>query len=413
MQFGMMKLAWRNLWRNRTRTLIAASAIAIGLALLLVGRGMQADQYGKMRDSALRSAGGSVLVHADGYWLEQTSEHVVPDAAARVALLEGVEGVDTVIPRILVNGLLASPRGAAGARLTGFDPEREAVLNDWSRFIVEGSFLAGDEVDPLVLGRGVVELLEIELGDRVVLTATDSEGEVTRALFHLTGILETGSGMLDDSLAFTSLEAAAEAMRTGDGVTQIGVVGTASPEVLQQRVLAALDGADDLEVLTWSEALPELVGAIEIDRTMAEIYGIVLFIIVGFGIANTFLMIVLERIRELGLLGAMGLTPARIGRLIMAEAVLMSAVSITVGVTLGYLGHLWLASTGIDVGEMVGGDYDISGIAMDDLVIRSRVVVSEWLVASGFVFVMVMLSSLYPAIRATRLDPATAMRTYE
>lgn len=412
----MWMLAWRNLWRNRGRTAIAVTAIACSLAMLLVSNGVQEDSYVKLEQSALRTSGGSVLVHGDGYWTAQSGDIVLADPAPVLAAASSVDGIRQAVPRVIINGLLTSPRGNAAARLYGVDLEREAALADPRRYLGEGDFFDPDVDDPIVLGRGIVEQLELELGDRVVLTATDPEGEMVRALFHLSGVLDSGSDAVDDTLAYTTLARAQEAVSMGDAVTQIGLVLGDDEErydVRDELRNALAEGADGLELLTWDEAMPDLVGAIRLDRAFAWIYKIIVFVIVGFGIANTFLMVVLERVRELGLLGALGLRAGRIARLIMAEALLMGAVSAMGGMLLGGALHLWIATKGIDMTEAFDGGYEVSGVAMEDMIMRSVIVPWDWLVSVLFVFAMVTISSLYPAWRATRLDPAQAMRTYQ
>lgn len=412
----MWILAWRNLWRNRGRTVIAVTAIACSLAMLLVSNGVQEDSYVKLEASALKTSGGSVLVHGDGYWQAQSGDIVLSGPDEVIAAAEGLDGVREAVPRVIVNGLLTSPRGNAAARLYGIDLEREAVLADPRRYLSEGDFFDADMDDPIVLGRGIVEQLELELGDRVVLTATDPDGEMVRALFHLSGILESGSDSVDDMLAYTTLERAQQAVGMDDAVSQVGLVldDDEARVAVRDALEAALGSrASDLELLTWDEAMPDLVGAIRLDRAFAWIYKLIVFVIVGFGIANTFLMVVLERVRELGLLGALGLRPGRVARLIVAEALYMGAVSALGGMALGGALHLLIATKGIDMTQQFEGGYEVSGVALEDMIMRSVFVPSDWAISVLFVFIMVTISALYPAWRATRLDPAQAMRTYQ
>ena len=414
---AMWLLAWRNLWRNRARTIITLSAISVTYALMLLSYGIGEASYIAMMESAVKSAGGSVLVHADGYWESQGSELVMDDGEALADRLAELPGVTTAVPRVIINGLLSSPRGNAGARVMGIDPAREAKLSDPARFLAHGDFLdgAGGEKRPLVLGRGLVDDLGLELGDRVVLTATDPQGEMTRALFHLSGIMETGSDMMDGSSAYTTLAAAQAAVGMDGKLTQIGVVlpDDHQRQAARAAVVAAIDGQRGLEILTWDEALPELVGWVEVDYRMNVMFMFLILLVVAFGIANTFLMAVKERIRELGLLAALGMTPGRIARLVLAETLILCAIAIAIGLALGYSAHYYFANTGIELSALSDLDYEISGVLMEDMALRSRFNAVKWVSATVGVFVLVMLSAFYPAFRATRVEPATAMRTYE
>jgi ABC-type lipoprotein release transport system permease subunit len=411
----MLRLAWRNLWRNRTRTAIVLVAISFTYAMMLVSMGINDASHRRMEEAAIRTAGGNLLIHGEGYWLNQSSDQLIEEPEAVLEALSEVRAVRGVVPRVLVTGLLSSPRGSAGVRLTGIDPEAEAQVNDLSRYLVEGRFLDGDTAHPLVLGSGLVEDLAIELGDRVVLTATDPEGEVVRALFRLSGVLRTGTELVDNAMAFTTLGAAREAVAMGERLTQIGVLidDDSARRDARDALAARLTGTEGLELLTWDEAIPEMVALIEIDDAFGYIYMIVIFVVVGFGIANTFLMSVLERVRELGLLSAIGLTPQRTMGMVLSEALLLAVVSLALGFTLGFGGHLYLYDVGIDIREVYGMDIELAGVTLDDTIIRSELRPVKWLVGSVSVLLLVVLTSVYPAFRAVRLDPAQAMRTYE
>jgi len=412
------KVAWRNLWRNRTRTLITGSAISLSFGMLLASFGLADDMYARMLEAARKSAGGSVLVHHQGYWDSRGSELVIREPGPVLEAARKIPGVRAAIPRVVIQGLGSSPRGSKGARLTGIDPSREAALQDMGRFLKEGRWLDAEERSPLVLGRALADDLELKLGDRVVLTATDPQGEMTRVLFKLTGVLETGSKAMDETAAYTTLAAAQRALGMGEAITQIGVVAAEDKHGLQP-VLSALKAglgprSEELEVLTWRDAMPELVGAIETDKGFGYVFGVAIFVVVGFGIANTLLMSVLERIRELGLLSALGLTPGGVARLVLCETVVLAAVSIVAGLALGLCCHLYLDRVGIDATAFAGGSgMDVSGVILEDMLLHSTVDPVRWLGGAAGVLVIVVLSALYPAWRASRLDPVEAMRTYE
>jgi putative ABC transport system permease protein len=167
-----------------------------------------------------------------------------------------------------------------------------------------------------------------------------------------------------------------------------------------------------LEVLTWAEAMPEIIALIEMDSKMGQGMMFAIFIIVVFGIANTLLMAVMERIRELGLLSALGMTPRRIGALVVLETVLLALFSIGLAVAIALGAHLALQTYGIDMAAFSQSEVEMSGVIVENLVIHSTIVASKWLASIGAVFVLVVVAALYPAWRATRVNPTEAMRTY-
>ncbi|QDG50957.1 ABC transporter permease [Persicimonas caeni] len=408
----MLKLAWRNLWRNRPRTLIICSAIILSYALMLVSMGISEDTYTKMLDAAAEGAGGEVLVHGDGWWETQSSDIVIERPQAAQKALEGVAGIDAVIPRVVINGLATSSRGNEPVRLMGVDLDQEAKLADLTEDLDSGEFFSDEFDHPIVLSEKLVDKLGLERGDKVVLTASTPDGEVTRALFRLDGILDAAG--MGESMAYTTLAAAQKAVSMEGQLTQFGLLTdeAVAHEQVAERAKTALEGRG-LEVLTWQEAVPEMVGFIQMDEAFGYIYMIVVFIVVVFAIANTFLMAVMERVREFGLLNAIGMTPGRVGKLIFWETALMATISIAIGFGIGLGIHLYIADVGINTAEMYGVDMELAGVNMSDMIMRSEINPVKWLGATATVFLSVMLSAAYPAWRASQMAPAEAMRFYE
>lgn len=431
----MWRLAWRNLWRNRTRTLIVSTAIALTYAMFLISLGMGTEMHNQMERAAAKTAGGDILVHADGFWDAQTNERLIENTSQVLEAVESVDQVSEVIPRVLVNGLLETARGSVAVRVTGMVPELETNLIDISPHLTEGNFFESEEeVEfPIVLGSGIVDDLHLELGEAVRLRASAPNGEVRYHNFYLTDIAHTGSDTFDDMVAYTTVAALQEAMEIGDRITQVGVliesnaVGDAVRDEVESLLFSGLgleppapqpgEEAEafrgGVELLTWGEAMPEMVGYIEIDDKFNYIFAIIMLIVVAFGIANSFLMVVMERIRELGLLGALGLAPIKIGRMLLAETIVLALVSMGVGLAMGLGLHWYFMTHGLDLTQMYGGELEISGVAMTDTILRSEIDPVKWTWATIAVFFTVVSSSLYPAWRATRVEPATAMRTYE
>ncbi len=410
----LFKMAWRNLWRNNTRTLIVLSAIGITYALFLISMGVSDSMYGKMEESAAQAAGGTVLVHADGYWAEQTNDLIITDGQALTESLSATPGAEAVAPRLLVMGLISTSETSVPVQLQGIDPTVESKFTKTVDYLAEGNFLTGDEEAPIVLPVAVADELKAKLGDRIVVTATGPNGEMQRALFHLTGTLDVGEMGAAAGLGYTTLPAARKAVGLeGNEITQVGLLASTDRDAFKRAVEKQLGERQGLEVLTWAEAIPDLVGFIEMDRSFANIYGVLVFIVVVFSITNTFLMIVMERVRELGLLGAVGMTPGRVAWLVILETIVMAAVALAAGFVVGFAAHYAIATYGIDLTAIYGGsEIELSGVALTDMTLRSELDTSRWINATITVFALVVMSALYPAWRAARLAPAEAMRFF-
>jgi ABC-type lipoprotein release transport system permease subunit len=186
------------------------------------------------------------------------------------------------------------------------------------------------------------------------------------------------------------------------------------PELLAPVIRETLDaGSNGLEVLTWREAVPEIVGFVELDDAFGLLFMLLLLIVVLFSITNTFLMAVMERVRELGLLNALGLQGWRVGHLLLAETVFLTGLAMGVGFVLGYGGHLAVSRWGISLAAWGVEEIEVSGVDLSDLVFYSSIVPERWVAASLLVAGATVASALYPALRAARLAPSEAMRFYE
>ncbi len=411
----MGRIAWRNLWRNRTRTGIMVSAIALSYGLMLVLFGIADYSYQEMGDATVAAVGGHVLVHGDGYWDLPTGGQVVGDPKRVRALGEEMPEVEAMAERVMVFGLVSTADATEAVQVMGIRPDEERHFFDPVDQLVEGEFLSGERENGIVLARETAEILGVGIGDRVVVTATDLDGEMTRGLFFVDGLLRSTPGQAGESRAFTSLEDLQRTLGYGEAVTQVGL--RLSDDRHRDRIAIALEGhlrAEDLEVLTWDEAVPELVAMIEFDQAFTYIYVLVIMFIVVLGITNTFLMAVMERVREIGLMSALGLTPRRLGSLIVIETMLVTAVSMAIGFGLGLMGHYWMVAYGIDLTMMLGDlEMELAGVSLEMAMIHSHLDPMRWFVGSVVVFVFVCLSAIYPAVKATRLAPAEAMRFYE
>lgn len=411
------RIAWRNLWRQRTRTVILLSAVTFSYALLLVSMGLGDDSHQQMLDAAVEGAGGDILVHREGYWETLAADLVIRDGPALARLAAGVDGVSAAIPRIRLPALLSTSSGARAVELLAVDPELESALTDIHEHLVEGERLdVTGTRSPVLLGIRLAEDLEVGLGGRVVLTASAPDGELTRGLFRVAGFLETGLRELDETLAYTTLATAWEALGDSAAVTQVGVLveEPGSEEVLAETLRAALaGGAEPLEVLTWRQAVPEMVGFIETDDAFLYIYAAVMFVVVAFAIANTFLVAVTERVREFGLLNALGLRGRRVGGLVLWETAVLTLLALGIGLVLALCGHLAISHWGIPVSLWGMEEMELAGVDISDLVMRSRITPVKWAVASLAVLVTTVGSAVFAAVKAARLAPAEAMRFYE
>ncbi len=412
----LWKLAWRNLWRHSTRTVVVIVAIVASFALLLFFIGLQADLERSFEQAAIETAGGNVFVHAENYWETLDNERIIEEPGPIFEAADEMVAVSNWLPRLVIHGLLETSDDSVAVQLTGIDREREELVRSPEEDLVEGVFF--DEANPasLVVGIGVADRLGVGIGDRVVLTASLPDGEIERTLFFLDGIVETGADEFDNTRAWTPLEVAQSAMEMEGQLNQVALV--LHDDGQRHQVASSMqqmldDRGQHLDVQSWDVLLPDVVALMQFRRGLAYLIFIALLIVVALAIANTFMMAVMERVRELGLLSAVGLTPERMFMMLLYESLILGFIGLLVGFAAGLGLNLWVDAVGIDVTDFLGDDIDIGGVSTIDLVVRSHIVPLQWIGSTLFVFFIIVASSIYPALKAARLMPAEAMHMNE
>lgn len=415
----LLALALRNLRRQARRSLLTALAMIIGGMLLMISLPLGDGTHEDWIESAVRMGSGHLAIQAPGY---QTSRKIADriSASARTiaetALSQPgiVEHLVDIVPRLETVGLASSPTGARPAQIVGVDPEAESRFSILDDKLIEGRYLEPDDRLAAYVGAGLVESLELRLGSRVVLTAQDGDGEIAGQLVRVVGIFRTGIPEADQGLIHIPAKTAGSWLSVGDDVTTIALLLDSSNRVpsfgraLRRELAGAIDDAS-LTVLGWRQAMPQLDAAVKIDDLGNYMFQFILFGIIGLGIVNTVLMAVMYRRREFALLQALGLTPQQTGSLVMLEGIVLTAISGVIGIGLGLFITWFFWRDGLDLSFAWGEDFNFAGVVIDPVVFPYFRVAR---VAQGLVFILLigMLASVYPAIRATRIDVAESMK---
>lgn len=411
---GLFRIAVRNLRKNLRRTLITGTAIAGGLALLIWTGNLQEGSYSNLIQRGVSTMAGHVVVQADGYQAEQDMHLLVDSAEATTtevqAALSAVSPDARLASRVLVQGLLQSTRNTSGVALVGVEPSAEVAVSDWHEKVVEGGeWLADDDTQGILLGEKLAGSLEVELGDKVVLMA-QGEDEVVNRLFRVRGLLRTGVADIDGFMALATLPAAQAALQRPDAATMVTIHLDDPSTVPMVRVAVATALRErKVEVLPWQEALPEMYQFTVLDRQSAQAMFFVIGVIVAMGVLNTVLMSVMERVREFGVMLALGTRPSQVSRIILYEGVVLGFLATGVGLGLGVLATLPGMHYGIDFGAMMGENVEVAGVTMD-AVVFPKFNWSATLGSCAIAWGMSVVATLWPAWHASRLEPVQAMR---
>lgn len=408
----VVKLAWRSLWRNRRRTLITVSSIGMGLAYALFFITLADGMYAKVVEDAVRMQAGHITVEHPRYRDAPAIDRYVGSVSAIERVAAGIPEIQQLKPMIVGQAVVTTAHGSAGVGLIGVEPEAEQRTSPIAREVTAGRYLRSGDRRGVVVGARLAERLELEVGKKLVVTTNDAEGELVSELLRVTGIFEVGMEEADGFLIQVPLDVGRRIYGLGpDQATQVGAVLT-SPEH-QDEVLTelrrGLDGAP-VAVWPWQEVLPDLASFIAVDKGSNYVFQGIIFFLIAFTILNTIVMSVLERRREFATLMAIGTSPGRLRGQIVVESALLGLVGCAVGLAVGGPLSYLMEVRGLDLRIFLDEGWSVSGFAVDP-VIRNQLTLGHMVWLSAIVFAVTLLIGLLPALRATQVPIADALRS--
>ena len=414
--FVLLRLAARSVGRNARRSILTAAAMVIGLALLIFSRALSDGGHEQWIESAVRMGSGHVAIQAPRYLETGKIEHRLErDQLGRA--VEAIEALDPELgvvawaPRLSVSGLASSAASALPVRVEGVDPEREATFSQFEGELRDGRYLEADDGLHAFVGVELARRLDLEVGNRFVLTAQTASGEVEGQLVRVAGTFRTAVSELDEGLIHVPIETVRAWLGATGSATTVAIL--VDPSMRTDEVVDALsvslESDPDIRVLGWRESTPDLDSAVRIDDYGDYIFHIILFAIIALAILNAVLISVLGRRREFGILRAMGLTGFETGVVVFVEGLLLTAASGVVGMVLGFAITWGFFRDGLDFSGLMSSEMSFSGSIIDPVIVPFFQL-RQVLVSVYFILVIGSLASLYPALRASRLDPADAMK---
>lgn len=405
-------VAWRNLWRNRRRTLLTLVAIAFGMFLAILMTAMQDRSFADMIDRAARMGSGHVVVQHPEYLDTPTITRTVAAGDAAIAVIGGDELVSKAVPRISGQAMVSTARASYGAYLLAYDPAREDT--ETLAFLdgeLTGEALRPDSGNAVVLGQKLASNLGVELGDKVVYTLIDRQGEIVGALGRVRGILATGTESLDAVLMLVPIDHLRGQIGYGPHeATQIAVFLEDSRRSKQVADRLAPSLADHGVALAWYEVSPELSGFIAMKVGGARFMELVVLVLVSASIFNTLFVSVLERTREFGIQLAIGHSPGQIFSMVMWESLWLALCGVALGAVVSWPPYSWLHANGIDIsGQMGDGGMEVAGVGMSTTLTVGIFPENLAIIVIAIV-AATLLAGLYPAWRAGRVQPVDAIK---
>ncbi len=401
----LLTIAWRNIWRNSRRSVIVLSSIVVGVAAVMFNDGLSVGMVQQMLENSIGSHVAHIQIHAKGYNDNRVLQNYIPHPGDVETALEETAGVRHWSRRVLTFGLLSSALNSSGGRIVGVEPQKETQITTIKRSITEGRYLT-DAPHEVVIGRHLANKLKVGVGDKVVGMASALSGDVGSDLFRVVGIFETVSSEFDKSYMFTSIENARSMLELEKQVLEYAVIVDNIENVEEVAARLQRQLGNSYEVLTYIDILPLIVAQVDMYKQM--MYYVYMFIGLAmiFGIVNTMLMSVYERIQEFGVLMAIGMRNGRIFWMVIVEAAILGAIGTVAGLALGILLILAFSNSGIDFSVFAEG---LTSFGVGAVIYPRLTLQSIWSVML-IIPLTTILGAVYPAIRATRLQPVTAIR---
>lgn len=402
-----LRLAWRNIWRHRRRTVIIVLAMGLSLAMMMFYDGLIDGFNQAIAGNAVRVLGGNVQVHAEGYRAKVDSTPLLPlenDAAVIQAALTNPD-VIAAARRIQTGGLISNREGAFPLNIIGIDPEAEAPVSLIAEHIVDGRYVEATDEDTVLIGKGLADALSIEVGDRVTMVGSDINKQNRQRTMTVIGIYDIGIPSMEKGSAYISLAEAQSLFGLRGQSTEVQI--TLNTVGREAAVVAALSPAlPGYEVESWEQTYPELGSAINSKSAVMDIFSVIIVMIAGIGILNLLLMAIYERTREIGLLGAMGLKPRQIATTFILEGTLIGIVGALAGIGMGLMLNLGLGQVGMDYSQYAGiTEY----MALISGKIYPTLGTSKLATRATVVVVIAALAALIPALIAARREPSEAL----
>lgn len=403
----ILKIAFRNIFRQKRRTILTALAMIVGFTLSSLVIGLSDGAYSNIIEKFTGSRIGHIQVHHAGYHDKPSIYKTISDYESIGGTIQSNSGVEAWTPRVYAGGLGSVSEKSTAVRIVGVDVAREIKATQFDKKVVDGKVLTESASHEAVIGRGLAKTLSATLGSKIVIFSQAADGSIANDEYTIVGIAESGDDITDRVTCYLHIEDAQELFVLEERVHEIVVI-ISNINRVEQIAKAIKDrlGDSTLEILPWQVVAKSFYDAMQADQQGDSIARLIIMLIVAIGVLNTVLMSVLERTREYGVLKAVGTKPMQIFWLVLYEVVIIAIVSVIIGALLGILINYILSIYGLTYAEgltMGGVEF---GTMYAEVSTRSLLIPALTVLASATIV------GLFPAIKAARIMPAKAMRTH-
>jgi len=417
MNAKLLQLAWRNLWRNYKRTFITMTAVAVGYAMLMFVACLMAGLRWQMIENGTRLLLSQIEVHDPGYYPNRPIQKTLggdngTNVAALLSAIIADPRVQAAAPRVYGFGMASAADRSYGVELLGIDPDRERRVTALHTQIVNGSYLREGNSKTVMMGDKLASTIRVQVGSEIVLLTQATDGSMGNDLYIVGGIFHTGVDGIDRGLVVMSVSSLQDLLHLSpERIHEVGVklYDIEGANAVATDLATQLGKTLSVRVMPWPELAPDLAGYVQFNRGVTVVLFFIFFLIAVIGIMNTMLMAVFERTREFGMLMALGMRPAQVISLILAEATGLACISLILGGVIGAPLLWYLQAHGLDLGGKTGGVITIAGVVVGRLWYGRQDFPAYAQAAIGL-GITALVSALYPAWRAAHFRPTEAIR---
>jgi len=403
-----LRLAWRNIWRHKRRTIIIVLAMSLTLALMMFYDGLMNGFTDAIYGNAVKVLGGNVQVHATGYRSQASSTPLLPlaDPQAVIKAAEANPLTLAATQRINTGGLVTNREGAFAVGITGVEPEKELSVNIIGQYVKAGRNLTSSDTDNILIGKGLADAMNVQVGDRITLVGRSQHDQMRQRTMTVIGIFDLGLADIEKQTVYISLGEAQSLYDLPGQSTEVAIYLQRLGQ--ENNVINSMKSAlpSGYEIESFEANYPDMASAINSKNGVMDIFSVIIIAIAGVGILNLLLMAVYERTREIGVLGAMGLKPNQISLLFILEGTMIGLVGVAAGIVLGLALNGYLRQVGLDFGSL--------GQAASYMALIKSKVYPTWgteklLMRASTVAIISALAAVIPAIEAGQREPAEAL----
>ncbi|HET9486419.1 MAG TPA: FtsX-like permease family protein [Chryseosolibacter sp.] len=399
-------MAWRNIWRNKVRSLIIMGSVALGLVaglfVLSIYKGMLTDRV----NTVIREEVAHLQVHDPAFKEDYDAKYVITDIDKVQDKLNQMESVEAFTTRTISQGMVATGTGSSGIQVVGVNPEKEDTVSKLSSKITDGDGFRTKKKHQIIIGKKLADKMHLKINSKAILTFTDRESNIISAAFRVAGIYQTDNAPRDERIAFVRLDELNALLSMGDDYHELAIILRRDEDI--DSVRSALKSAfPQAKVESWQELSPETKLMIDTTDQYSYIFITIIMFALSFGIINSMLMAVLERSREIGMLLALGMNRLKVFTMILTETIFLTLSGTPAGILISWLIVIFYERYGLDIGS-------VSGEAMSSFGFSTTIypqfpwekMVTEMMI----VIVAAFVSSLIPAVKAIRLQPVEALQ---